>query len=321
MIQLLGDYRTNPGSVFRSNAAIGGLAWIATWALLRPELVVMILLFAPLVCVPLGLTLLVDRKEGQVSRIWSLLTLAQPFGAAWLIGAFVVPSGWLAAVLTVPWLLVTLISAFLGVQLLVSERLKSPSALSMAAGMIYLAIGGGWTLLARFGARPLEFSDIIVLLTGVHFHYAGFALPVLTGLAGQALRDRISRLAIFGVVSGVPLVAMGITVGRWAPLFEAFAALWMMSASFLVVILQGRLAVRTYSTSRQCLFLLSALSLLAGMILAGVYSVKSYYGQPWLEVDTMIVWHGSINSFGFTLLGLLAWTVVSSKAAADKDSG
>jgi len=32
------------------------------------------------------------------------------------------------------------------------------------------------------GLRPLEFQEIIVLLTAVHFHYAGFLLPIVTGL-------------------------------------------------------------------------------------------------------------------------------------------
>jgi hypothetical protein len=50
-----------------------------------------------------------------------------------------------------------------------------------------------------------------VLLTAIHFHYAGFALPLLTGLAGRALGGRIARIASLGVIAGVPLVAFGIT--------------------------------------------------------------------------------------------------------------
>ena len=34
----------------------------------------------------------------------------------------------------------------------------------------------------------LGFGDTIVLLTAVHFHYAGFALLLLAGLAGRRLR-------------------------------------------------------------------------------------------------------------------------------------
>ncbi len=106
-------YSANPGKGFRNNALVGVLAWLAAWVLLRPEWVVCILLFAPLVCVPLGLALLIDQKElGQISRIWPALAIAQPFGAAWLVGGFAAPAGMLAGLLTVPWLLVTLSVAF-----------------------------------------------------------------------------------------------------------------------------------------------------------------------------------------------------------------
>jgi hypothetical protein len=319
MVRLTMVYMANPGKVFRNNALLGVLIWLAVWVWLRPEWVVCILLFAPLVCVPLGLALLIDQKEpGKDSRIWSALSIAQPFGAAWLIGAFAAPAGMLAGLLTVPWLLVALTVAFVGLKRLALSRLRSTADLSLSAGMIFLVIGAGWTLLSRLGARPLEFSDIIVLLTGVHFHYAGFVLPLSTGLAGQYLGNPTSRLAAVGVVTGVPMVAVGITVGRWVPLIEALAALWMTSACFLVVYMQAQLARRSSWVVVSGLMSLSGILLLAGMMLAAVYAIKSYFGKSWLEVDTMINWHGSINSFGFALPALLGWTLFRSKQVTGK---
>ena len=61
-----------------------------------------------------------------------------------------------------------------------------PEAMLLLAGLVYLAVGGVWTVIARAGLRPLGFPDLIVLLTAVHFHYAGFALPVLAGLVARA---------------------------------------------------------------------------------------------------------------------------------------
>jgi hypothetical protein len=309
MLQSQSIYRINSAKAFRGNALLGGLAWLVVWATLRPEWVVMILLFAPLVCIPLGLALLFDQQDpGQVSRLWAVLKLVQPIGAAGLVASFAVPAGWFAALLALPWLIVTAIVALSGLGRLRKMTRRLPD-LSLASGMTFLAIGAGWTVLSRYGARPLDFSDIIVLLTGVHFHYAGFALPVLTGLAGQTLRDRSSNAAASGVIIGVPLVAIGITVGRYAPLVEVMTALWLTGACLFVCFIQARWALRSASIARQSLLCLSSFCLLAGMALAGVYSIKTYLGKAWLEIDTMILWHGSINAFGFAFLGLLGWTV------------
>lgn len=312
MLQPLSINRILPIKVFRANALLGGLAWLAIGATLWPEWVVMILLFAPLVCIPLGLALLIDQEEqGRVSRLWLPLTLAQPIGAVALVASFATPAGWFAALLALPWLLVTAIIAILGLVRLMKVGLRRLPDLSLAVAMIFLVIGGGWTVLSRYGARPLDFSDIIVLLTGVHFHYAGFALPVLIGLAGQSLPDRQSKGAVLGIISGVPLVAVGITVGRYAPLIEAMTALWLTGTCLLVALIQARSAALSASILRRVLLYLSSFFILAGMALAGVYGVKSFLGKSWLEIDTMILWHGSINSFGFAFLGLLGQTIGS----------
>lgn len=44
------------------------------------------------------------------------------------------------------------------------------------------------------GYRPLDFAAVIVVLTAVHFHYAGFLLPIFTGLAVRRLPGTMSAL-------------------------------------------------------------------------------------------------------------------------------
>ena len=63
---------------------------------------------------------------------------------------------------------------------------------------------------ARAGLRPLGFPDVIVLMTAVDFHYAGFALLVLAG-ARRRVRGPAAGGRCLGAVAGVPLVAAGIT--------------------------------------------------------------------------------------------------------------
>ena len=72
--------------------------------------------------------------------------------------------------------------------------------------------------MSRLGIQPLGFGDTIVLLTAAHFHYAGFAAPILTGLAGRILSDapsttrRLFVVAGIAITIGTPIVATGITV-------------------------------------------------------------------------------------------------------------
>src|SRR5213075_2564830 len=95
---------------------------------------------------------------------------------------------------------------------------RSIEEISVSAGLIFVSVGGGWLVMSRFGIQPLGFGDTIVLLTAVHFHYAGFAAPILAGMAGRTLTRELSfarRLLMFivtGIIAGVPMVAAGITL-------------------------------------------------------------------------------------------------------------
>lgn len=292
---------------FTGLAASGAAAWLIVLVALRPEWAMSLLLLAALVCVPLGLALLADSEESAAPWAGRVLLLAQPVAALMLVAAFVPPAGLTAAALALPWLLVTLLIAGLGLL-----RLRRPSGwgaeeLSLAAGMVFLAVGGGWTVLSRLGARPLDFSHVIVLLTGVHFHYAGFVLPILTGLVGRAVPGVPARLAAWSVMAGVPLVALGITVGRSFPVVELLAAWFLSAGCLLVAIGQFRVALRAGRSARSFLLFLSGLSLLGGMALAAVYALGVWLGAGWLSIETMIPWHGTLNALGFALPGLLAW--------------
>jgi hypothetical protein len=173
--------------------------------------------------------------------------------------------------------------------------------------MVFLAVGGGWATLSRYGARPLDFSAVIVLLTAAHFHYAGFARPLLTGLAGRDRPGVPARLAAWSVMLGVPLVALGITVGRELPVVEWLAASFLSAGCLLVCFLQLRAAARGGFGVRKVLPAVSGLALVAGMALAATYALGVYRHAAWLSIDTMIPWHGSLNALGFALPGLLAW--------------
>ena len=55
------------------------------------------------------------------------------------------------------------------------------------------------------------------------------------------------------------------------------------------------------------LLLISSVALAIGMVLSAVYAVGHFSGDEFLNIPTMIVFHGLANSGGFALCGLMGW--------------
>jgi hypothetical protein len=146
----------------------------------------------------------------------------------------------------------------------------------------------------------------------VHFHHAGFVLPVLAARAARELPGRAARLSCWGVMAGVPLVAAGITVtqlGGGAAL--ELAAAWVTAAAGLgVAWLHVRLAGRRGEpVAARVLWAVAAVSLAAGALFAALYGTRHAADLAWLDIPWMRVLHGTPNALGFGVAGALAWTV------------
>lgn len=275
-----------------------------------------ILAIGAIVVVPLGLSLVRQRPStGHLGAVVLLLA------AALLAVSQFVPAGKLAASFAAPWLVVTAMVALAGLKRAWIARRGPLSDLTIAAGMIYLAIGGYWAIFDRAGLRPLDFDPAIVLLTAIHFHYAGFALPILTGLAIRTHSpDALSRLTALGVILSVPLTAVGITASQlgYAPLLELIAAWCMSLAGLGVAWLYVRLAMRP-ATSRWAreLWIGGAIFLACGMVLSLAYGTRAYLPLPWLDIPRMRAVHGTANALGFTLPCLAGWLYRRAGCQAD----
>src|SRR5262249_50449108 len=242
------------------------------------------------------------------SGIWHWLSRLQLPTALAFVGAFALEPGFLAAALALPWLAYTGLIALAGLVNRKAHGLWPIEDLCIDVGLIYIAVGGGWAVLSRLGARPLDFSDIIVQATAVHFHYAGFVLPILTGLAGRTFRDGWSRIAAVGVMLGVPLVAVGITLSPFGVRWPEWLAAWFLVAACLLMGgLQFGLVLPAGFTLHKLLFTISGLSLIFAMFLAAAYALGSYWEMKWLDIPQMLPYHGAVNALGFSLAGLLAW--------------
>ena len=158
----------------RLSAIAGGLVWLL-WIAAAPErpptlgVIEWLLLLAPLVLVPLALALLAYDSLWQ-RRLYRAAVVLQPPAALLAAGALWLPAGALAALLAAGWLLLTGLLGLLGLLRLLARRTLAPAELSIDAGLMLVPVGGLWLVLARYGARPIGFSEPIVTLTAVHFH-------------------------------------------------------------------------------------------------------------------------------------------------------
>jgi hypothetical protein len=265
----------------------------------------LILVFAAAVLVPLA----ISSPPTLLSRPrWMLVVIA----ALLLAASFAWPQGWLAAALALPWLTVTAAVAISGVRRLIGHGWHFDAHSARQFGRVYLLVGGSWAVLSRFGAQPQDFSHEIVLLTAVHFHYAGFLLPTIAaGVVEQLSTARgeasggplsfVDRILLAAIVIGVPLVGVGISL---SPTIEIVAATVLVAGCWLLAGRQLQLAFGTRNPNRLTLLAISALSLAAAMALAVMYALGEFLGQPWLTIPQMIPTHGAFNALGFAACGV-----------------
>jgi hypothetical protein len=309
-------------SLSHASAILGALIWILLLATPLPidsslAPIARLLLLAVLTITPLALPLAAPPAPARYARLaHRAAVLTQPLAAALVVVALYQPSGPTAALLAATWLLPTGMAALAGLLRLLARRNARAEELCIDAGLIYLPVGAVWLLLNRLALNPLGFGDTIVLLTAVHFHYAGFAAPILAGLLGRRIasaRPRawpLFRLVGAGVIAGIALVAAGITLARYMPLVEVAAA-HLLAASLLglagLALNVGQPALATRPA--RALLATSAASLVVTMIFAASYALGQYLGTPIVGIPRMVQVHGWLNAAGFALCGLLAWTI------------
>lgn len=278
---------------------IAGISWIIASVCLpisgriADPFVYWILWAGPLIILPLGRMLMEQQRERN-----GLLLSAS---LIWLVSYCISP-GVLAASLAGLWLLFTL-------NLLYEQWRSQSRAPLLLAAFLFLVIGAAWSVADRLGYRPLGFNPLIVLLTAVHFHYAGFALSLLAHLQTQGNNRRILEA---GIWVGVPAVAIGITVTQLnGPVWvEALAVSMLVVTAYLLAFIQLRSALqKRRPLSVRILWGMGSIALLIGMSLALAYGWRFQLRWEWLTMPFMYATHGVLNSLGFALLSLVGWGI------------
>ena len=288
----------------------GALAWLGT---IQIGLIEQLVLMAPLVIIPLGLSLVKTPDRIIAQRLFNVIKIIQPFGATAVVIAFLLPAGLLAGVLAMSWLGITGLMTLLGADRFIRRGYFDAGEIGIDIGLVYISVGGGWLVLSRLGANPLGFGDTIVLLTAVHFHYTGFAAPIFAGIIGRFLTSapiilqRVHPISVFGLIVGMPLVAAGIT---FSPLLEVIGAIIIATSLAMLVPSIGFIILRVIDYRlAQILLTVSALCLIIGMFLIYVYAIGEFTGSYLVNIPQMVRFHGTANAFGFAFCGLLAWAL------------
>lgn len=300
----------------RISAAAGAVVWLlllltVTSDSRETEIIHKVVFFGMLVIVPLALSLVPIENERGFYRV---AVLVQPVAAVPAIASFFFPAGLLAASLSSAWLILSILIALFGLTRFKSRGLYPVAESSVDAGLVYLTVAGGWLVVYRFGIQPLGYGETIILLTVVHFHFAGLGAPIIAGLSGRVLATRnyprrMFGVCVFAIVGAMPLVAAGITFSPWLGFVGTL--LIAIGLVLLVLLTFGWVIPAVAPLTGRVLLAIGALSTCGAMVLASLYAYSLATKTLIIDIPTMALTHGLLNAFGFVTCTLLAWTVIT----------
>lgn len=279
--------------------------WCLGMVAIRPALADAILLFAPLVVVPMGLALIEAESSERVPELRSsFFKLSRFVSALLLLASSALPQGGMAGVLATPWLFVTY---WLAIGAL-GRRVKTFGVWDYHTGLdialLFMTVGSTFALFSRLGIRVNDFSHEIVLLTGVHFHYAGFVLPVMAAFVARKFPSLLTQSVLFGCLGFTALLALGINA---SPHVEIVAAVGLVASCVMLAVVQSLVAMNSRQPQMLAMLTLSSMSLIGAMGLAAMYAFSEFYEAKWITISTMVPLHGMANAFGFAYCGLWGW--------------
>ena len=296
------------------------LALIAIVAPRTATMPALILMVASGIAVPLGLGVALAPVPGKPAPFaHHLIRFVAPVGAA---GGIL---GWLddpgspraiagAAAHALPCLVAGLLAIERIMPMLRTRKLDPLPELAIDVGLLFLPAAAIWLLASR-AAMPLAgFQEPVVTFTAAHFHFAGFAAPIILGGVGRMLgaTTNLYRVATIAVCAGVPLTAIGIATNHTIEQISAVTvASGMLCASVVLIFVASR---RAASLLARMLFIVSGGSLLLTMALAATFALTSSAGrgsslQGAVSVQTMIDFHGAMNAIAFACSALAALTL------------
>ena len=299
--------------VLRPPILVGIAVWLAlALASFAPSvhlgIIEVLFLLGPWVVVPLGADLVrgAGNAKSSALRDWLLITAASLTTISFFLDNRVVAT-WFAS----SWLLICAAFAGDGLRRFVTSGTKSFAQFCFATGEGYLLVAGIWLVASRAGISLFGFHEPIVLLTAVHFHFAGFASVVLAGLVHQAFVGRSGQRkllwALTIVVLGPGVLGLAFFAGPKAKLAGALVfALGLLGLASAMI----RVGLEAKNGMGRWLLFASGGSVVVGMILVAVWAVGEYPLQAFVNIRQMAEFHGVLNGVGFVGCGLVGWSAL-----------
>ncbi|MFF9909522.1 YndJ family protein [Streptomyces sp. NPDC013457] len=184
-------------------------------------------------------------------------------------------------------------------------RALAPSEVAVLTALVTPSVAGLALVAERAGHELLGFDLDILALTVPHFHFAGFAAALVAGLVCRTSDGPATRFAALSVPLGTLLVLAGYFVDDWAELAGAV----VLTAGMWAVALATWRDLRIGAPDRvtRGLLAVSAVVLVATMLLALSWALGEATGLPHPNLTWMAATHGLGNALGFALCSLLAW--------------
>ncbi|RBW68920.1 YndJ family protein [Bacillus taeanensis] len=289
------------------NSLIGAFVWLFISMIIELTLIETLLLFAFFVTVPLTVMLTETKtRDGLLFQSYQLALTLQLPAALFASLSFIFPQGFAAGILSLPWLIFTIVTALYGLLRLLERGISSVEELTVDCGLLYLALGGAWFALYRFGGVVLDFSDTIILLTAIHFHFSALTAPIFAGMLGRMLgkKTNLYKVTTLGIIASPMLVATGITYSR---VLEFCAVVLFVFCLFLYSYQTMKLRVNRFA---KVLLVLSSGSLMLTMSFSFLYGLGRMLNIQFVSIPTMVLFHGIGNAVGFVFCGVFAWLFV-----------
>lgn len=233
----------------------------------------------------LGVAVVLPLALGGPWRWWAE-------AAAGVVVSLLLPTGWVASVLTLPWLATA-------ARLTIEAARPRPGVRTLAAA--YAVVAAGALAVSRLGANPLDFHEPIIELTAVHYSYAG--ATALT-LALAARPGRLADVAVALTAAAPPVVALGFFTHAAVPQVGGAVLMalgvWATGALHLRAAFAGRARA-----AARALLAVSGLAIWVPMVLAVAWAAGQHWSIPILSIPDMARTHGVANAVAFSLCGLL----------------
>lgn len=257
----------------------------------------LLLTAAQLVYVPLVLQL-VMRRGDWFHAIYPYLSIPAYLSVAVLQITNETPGDIFLAAL---YLIFTISVAAYGFTRFINRGFIKLEEFAIDMGLFYLMIGGAW-FFAHIADIETGFSPIIRWLTGIHFHYASFLLPIFTGFLGRIYKTQFYRITCNILLISPIIVALGISFSNWLELlsviFYIFGIYSLIYLSFKAPIHEAKWLIR-----------ISFSALGITILFSFAYALGNVWGLFTISIDFMLKFHGILNCGLFALFGVIGWSI------------